>query len=135
VKPSDRKPASPKTAETGKAGERLAVRALKRAGYRVLATNWRTRGGEIDIVAEQNGTIVFVEVKTRRSDSFAAPELAVNSKKRRKLARAAWRFLERNSATERDCRFDIVSILNEPESGRPKVEIIPNAFQVDIWHH
>lgn len=135
MKPSDRKPASPKTAETGKAGERLAVRALKRAGYRVLATNWRTRGGEIDIVAEQNGTIVFVEVKTRRSDSFAAPELAVNSKKRRKLARAAWRFLERNSATERDCRFDIVSILNEPESGRPKVEIIPNAFQVDIWHH
>ena len=135
MKPSDRKPAAPKTAETGKAGERLAVRALKRAGYRVLATNWRTRGGEIDIVAEQNGTIVFVEVKTRRSDSFAAPELAVNSKKRRKLARAAWRFLERNSATERDCRFDIVSILNEPESGRPKVEIIPNAFQVDIWHH
>lgn len=135
MKKSDRKPASPRTAETGKAGERLAVRALKRAGYRVLATNWRTRGGEIDVVAEQNGTIVFVEVKTRRSDSFAAPELAVDSKKRRKLARAAWRFLERNSATERECRFDIVSILNEPEAGRPKVEIIPNAFQVDIWHH
>jgi putative endonuclease len=135
VKRSDRKPASPKTAETGKGGERLAVRALKRAGYRVLATNWRARGGELDIVAEQGGTIVFVEVKTRSSDSFAPPELAVNSSKRRKIARAAWRFLERNAATDRDCRFDIVSIVNEPQGRRPKVEIIPNAFQVDIWHH
>ena len=135
MKRTDRKTASSETAAIGKAGERLAVRALKRAGYRVLATNWRARGGEIDIVAEQEGTIVFAEVKTRSSDSFAAPELAVDSSKRRKLARAAWRFLERNSATDRDCRFDIVSIVNEPQSRRPKVEIIPNAFQVDIWHH
>ena len=101
----------------------------------MLATNFRARGGEIDIVADHNGTIVFVEVKTRSSDSFAAPELSVDSRKRRKLARAAWRFLERNSATERDCRFDMVSIVSEPETGRPKVEIIPNAFEVDIWHH
>lgn len=132
---SDRKLASARTATTGRAGERLAVRALKRAGYRVLARNWRTRGGEIDIIAEQNGTIVFVEVKTRCSDSFAQPELAVDSRKRRKIARAAWRFLERNSATERDCRFDIVSIVRKPGAGRPKVEIIPDAFQVDIWYH
>jgi len=135
VKRSNSKPASSKTAETGRAGERLAVQALKRAGYRVLATNFRARGGELDIVGEQDGTIVFIEVKTRRSDSFASPELAVNSSKRRKIARAAWRFLERNSATDRDCRFDIVSIVNEPQGRRPKVEIIPNAFQVDIWHH
>ncbi len=100
----------------------------------MLARNFRARGGEIDVVAEHKGTIVFVEVKTRRSDSFASPELSVNSRKRRKLARAAWYFLEINSLTERDCRFDIVSIVTEQESGRPKIEIISDAFQVDIWH-
>ncbi|MCK5558621.1 MAG: YraN family protein [Candidatus Hydrogenedentes bacterium] len=129
-----RKNSSLRTSEIGKAGEKLAVRALRRAGYRVLTRNFRARGGEIDVVADHRGTIVFVEVKTRRSDSFASPELSVNSRKRRNLARAAWYFLELNSLTERDCRFDIVSIVNEPQSGRPKVEIIPNAFEVDIWH-
>jgi len=129
-----RKSSSLTTSEVGKAGERRAVRTLRRAGYRVLARNFRARGGEIDVVAEHEGTIVFVEVKTRRSDSFASPELSVNARKRRKLARTAWYFLEINSLTERDCRFDIVSIVNEQESGRPKIEIIPDAFQVDIWH-
>lgn len=129
-----RRSSSLRTSEIGKAGEKLAVRVLSRAGYRVLARNFRARGGEIDIVADHRGTVVFVEVKTRRSDSFASPELSVNSRKRRHLARAAWYFLEVNSLTERDCRFDIVSIVNEGEKGRPKVEIIPDAFQVDLWH-
>ena len=108
---------------------------MKRAGYRMLATNFRARGGEIDIVAEQNGTIVFVEVKTRGSDSFASPKLAVNRRKREKLVRAAWYFLKCNAATDRDCRFDVVSIVSGTQSRRPTIEIIPNAFQVDIWHH
>jgi putative endonuclease len=128
---TQRKP-HPSTIETGKAGEKLALRALKRAGYRVLATNFRARGGEIDIVADHYGTIVFVEVKTRSSDAFAPPVLAVNRSKREKLARTAWYFLKCNSATDRDCRFDVVSIVIGPESRRPEIEIIPNAFQVDI---
>ena len=124
--------AHPSTIETGKAGEKLALKALKRAGYRVLATNFRARGGEIDIVAEHNGTIAFVEVKTRSSDAFAPPVLAVNRSKREKLARTAWYFLKCNSATDKDCRFDVVSIVIGHQSRRPKIEIIPNAFQVDI---
>lgn len=124
-----------KTNDIGKAGEKLAVRALRRAGYKVLARNFRARGGEIDIVAEHEGTIAFVEVKTRRTDSFAPPELAVNSKKRRNLARAAWQFLKLNSLTEKDCRFDIVSIISGPQTGHPEIEIMPDAFQVDIWRH
>jgi putative endonuclease len=107
---------------------------LKRAGYKLLARNVRAGGCEIDIVAEHSGAIVFVEVKTRRSDSFAPPELAVNRKKQMHLARAAWCFLNQNSLTDRDCRFDVVSIVNNPHARRPKIEIIPNAFQVDIWH-
>ena len=126
-----RKP-PPKTIETGRAGEKLAVRALKRAGYQVLATNFRARGGEIDVVAEHNGTLVFVEVKTRASDSFASPVLAVNYGKREKLVRAAWYFLKSHSATSRDCRFDVVSIVTGGQNRRPKIEIIPDAFQVDI---
>jgi len=126
-----RKP-PPKTIETGKTGEKLALRALRRAGYRVLATNFRARGGEIDIVADHNGTIVFVEVKTRSSDAFALPALAVNRSKREKLARTAWYFLKCNSATDRNCRFDVVSIVLGHGRQRPKIEIIPNAFQVDM---
>ncbi len=122
----------PRTIDTGKAGEKLALRALKRAGYRVIATNFRARGGEIDIVAEHDSTIVFVEVKTRSSDAFAPPALAVNRSKREKLFRTAWYFLKSNSATDRDCRFDVVSIVTGHQRRRPKIEIIPNAFQVDM---
>lgn len=95
----------------GRDGERLAVDYLKRKGYRIIEENYRTRRGEIDIICEQRGSIVFVEVKTRKSLSFGRPEEAVDSRKRKKMAEIAVNFLnERNLNGKVDCRFDVVAI-------------------------
>jgi putative endonuclease len=91
----------------------LAHRFLQSCGYRILARNWRTRSGsaEVDIIALDGETIVFVEVKTRATDFFGAPEDAVDTTKRRHLMRAASEFLRVMDKDPIHSRFDIVSIL------------------------
>jgi len=95
----------------GKEGERAAAEYLRRKGYRVIEENYRTRRGEIDIICEQTGSIIFVEVKTRKSLSFGHPEEAVDSRKRKKMAEIALDYLtEKNLNGKVDCRFDVVAI-------------------------
>lgn len=109
----------------GQLGEALACRALVRRGYAILATRYRTRSGELDIVAEHRGTLVFVEVKTRRSRRFGTAGEAVTRAKRRRLARMAEEFLTRSGLGGRPCRFDVVTV----DWGPPGVvEIYPGAF-------
>lgn len=113
-------------------GEDVACRALRRAGYAVLARRFRTRNGEIDIVARDRGTVVFVEVKTRRSRAFGLPVEAVTARKQAKIVLMASEYLARRGWVDLPCRFDIVSV-TVARDGRPTVEIIRGAFEATAW--
>jgi putative endonuclease len=94
----------------GDAGERLAAERLRQAGYRVRALNYRCRVGEIDIVAEEGGDIVFVEVKTRRGEAYGLPEEAVTVAKQRKVIAAAQTYLEAQHCADASWRVDVVAV-------------------------
>jgi putative endonuclease len=113
--------------QTGLLGEERAVRALRRRGYRILSRNFRCRYGEVDVVAEEGGTVVFVEVKTRRSDTYGLPALAVTRGKRRRMIRAALHYLVANRMEDRMVRFDVVAVRWSPAGWR--TDILPGAFQ------
>ena len=111
----------------GKRGEDLAHRYLQSQGHVVVARNYRTRGGtaEIDLVTEDAGTLVFVEVKTRGTDRFGAPEEAVDTEKRRRIVRGASHYLVHTDQNGEHVRFDIVTVLF---GERERVEHIRDAF-------
>lgn len=96
----------------GRAGEIKAAEFLKKKGYKILATNYKTHLGEIDIIALDKSTTVFIEVKTRSSDAFGAPSEAVNVKKQEKYFRVATEYLRKEGKTEMESRFDVVEIEN-----------------------
>jgi putative endonuclease len=91
-------------------GEDLAVDELERLGYAVLARRYRTRHGEIDIVARDGETIVFVEVKVKERAEFGSAAEAVTLRKQRRVISMAVDYLARNRLTSRPCRFDVVAI-------------------------
>lgn len=111
----------------GKFGEDLACRELERRGYVILERRYRRRGGEIDIIARDGQTTVFVEVKAREGHEFGEASEAVTAIKRGRMTTLALDFLARRRLTERPCRFDVVSIHMENEL--PIVEIYQNAFE------
>ncbi|MDP8263616.1 MAG: YraN family protein [Candidatus Ancaeobacter aquaticus] len=94
----------------GKAGEDIAERYLKKNGYSVREKNFRSHFGEIDIVAEEAGTIVFVEVKTRTSDAYGDGTESITISKIRTITRTAQLYLSAYKCTNRDCRFDVIAI-------------------------
>ena len=106
----------------GAAGEVLAARFLRGKGYTILASNYRCRQGEIDIIAADKRYIVFVEVKTRRSDSLYAPREAVTVQKQRRLLQTAAVYL-RHHETALQPRFDVVEVVTHPEN-RMQIEEI-----------
>lgn len=110
----------------GKKGEQLAQRYLEERGYAILARNYRTRRGEIDIIAEDDETLVFVEVKTRQNALFGSPFEAVTARKQRQLIRAALDYLVRQEQAERSLRFDVVAVTMD--GGTPHFELLKNAF-------
>lgn len=110
----------------GKTGEDLACRELKRRGYAIIARRYRRRSGELDIVAREGNTMVFVEVKARDGRMFGEPWEAVTKLKRRRMIRMAMEYLTRHHLLECPCRFDVVSI--HYETTGPSVEIYQNAF-------
>jgi putative endonuclease len=110
----------------GQEGEELAVRHLKRMGYRIVCRNYRCPFGEIDIIARHRGVLVFVEVKSRSTETFGSPKLAVTPAKQRKLSRVAWHYLEQHKLTEASARFDVVAI--KGMQGSTHLEVIENAF-------
>jgi putative endonuclease len=107
-------------------GEDLACRELQRRGYEILERRYRTRFGEIDIVAREGGYTVFVEVKTREGDEFGDGAEAVTQWKQRRVAQMAIDYMARNGLYERPCRFDVVVV--NMSSGTSNVEIYPHAF-------
>jgi putative endonuclease len=114
--------------EFGKDGENIAVRELERRGYEILARRYRTRHGEIDVVADDAGTVVFVEVKARATDEFGTAAEAVTAHKQRRLASMATDYLARNRLTDRPCRFDVVAIDGVGEAMR--ITVFQGAFGV-----
>lgn len=110
-------------------GEKLARKHLKRQGYRILDKNYRTILGEIDIIAEDNHTLVFVEVKTRRDHSCGHPLEAVTPAKCRQISKVALFYLAENKMENRDARFDVVAVSLGTE-GKPEIELVQNAFDL-----
>lgn len=94
----------------GTIGEQAACTALEADGYRILDRNFRVRGGELDIVAAKDGTLVFCEVKTRTSAMYGLPEEAVTASKRRRIRRLALEYLQRTGARAVQLRFDVISV-------------------------
>jgi putative endonuclease len=113
----------------GDEGERLAARYLRRLGYKILARRYRTAMGEIDLIARDGTCIVFVEVKTRRSDIAGQPHEAVDAYKQAQLARLALAFLKRYRLLEKPARFDVVSIVWEGVGAEPQIVHYRNAFE------
>ncbi len=112
----------------GKEGENRAARFLSEQGYKILERNYSTRSGELDLIALHQGVVVFVEVKTRTSDAFGAPELAVTPQKQRRMVKAALGYIKLKKLHQVPCRFDIVAISAGAEK---EVELIQNAFEMD----
>lgn len=114
----------------GKLGEDLAVELLERQAYAILARRYRTRYGEIDIVAEDGETVVFVEVKARVDAEFGTAAEAVTPWKQRQLSRMAADYLVRVGVGGRPCRFDVVAIMFDREP--PSIELFRNAFDATV---
>jgi putative endonuclease len=114
--------------ELGKKGEEMALRFLKKNGYRIYARNYVCKMGEVDIIAKEKDTLVFIEVKTRTSTVFGPPQLAVNSAKQMQLSKVALYFLKEKGLEDVKARFDVVAILLGP--GGPEIELIRDAFDV-----
>ena len=122
-------PPRPRGTHRGDPGEDLACAHLRAAGLRVLARNYRCRAGEIDVVAEDHGTVVFVEVKERGGDSHGQAVEAVTAAKRRKVVRAARLYAARHGLSDSPTRFDVVAI-DWGQDG-PRVRHFPGAFDSD----
>ncbi|PYR50854.1 MAG: YraN family protein [Acidobacteria bacterium] len=112
----------------GRIGEDLACGELERRGYAILARRYRRRAGELDIVARDGRTVVFVEVKTREGLEFGAGVEAVTSMKRRRMMRVAQDFVVRHHLGDCPCRFDVVSIDMGAGCREPAIEVFQNAF-------
>lgn len=111
----------------GNNGEELACKYLINKGYKIIRRNFHFgRYGEIDIISEFNNTLIFIEVKYRKSLTFGSPVCAISVAKQKSLRKSAEGYLYVNKITDKDCRFDLIAI--DASSGTPKIEHIENAM-------
>lgn len=111
----------------GRSGESMAVAHLRQNGYRMVSANYRAKTGEVDIIAEEGGALVFVEVKMRRQKAYGPPQAAVDKRKQKKIARTAQHYLATTRQPNRRARFDVLAIT--VTDGQPHFRIIKNAFE------
>ena len=109
----------------GDSGEQIALLFLENHGYKIINKNWRFKHKEVDIIAQKDGKVIFIEVKTRSNPYFEPPSQAVTIKKQRLLIEAANQYLIQNQI-DMESRFDVVSVIIQ--NGNEEVEIIENAF-------
>ena len=117
-----------KQQQFGKKSENLAVWYLKKNGYKIIEQNYRTPLGEIDIIAKEKKTIVFVEVKSRQSIRYGNPKWAVTPKKQRKISMVALQYLKSTRQMDARARFDVVAVTSNRD--QPQIEIVKNAFEL-----
>jgi len=114
--------------ELGREGEAVAGALLAGKGFRIVARNFRVRGGEVDLICLDGDTVVFVEVKTRGPGSLGRPDQAVTPAKQARLVRAAAAFLSGRDWWDRPCRFDVVAVV--VRDGVPAADHLSDAFGV-----
>jgi putative endonuclease len=117
--------------DLGKWGEEQAAAFLRKQGLKILARNYRTPVGEIDIVARNRNELVFVEVKTRRGAEFGLPQEAVGMRKQQQIVRTAQWYLQREKVGKLQPRFDVVAILCQSDKVA-KIQHLPNAFELSV---
>ena len=111
----------------GSRGEEIAANHLRRSGYTILQRNVKSRFGEIDIVANHGDVLCFVEVKTRRNESFGDGAMAVTRSKQKQIEKASVDFARKHGLLDADCRFDVVAVTLPPQ-GEPTIEVFEGAF-------
>ena len=112
----------------GRSGEEAAGRFLKEKGYKILKRNYKSKLGEIDIIALDKDTLCFIEVKARNSLRFGEPCEAVSCFKQRQISKAALMYLKEHGRLDKKSRFDVVSVTYSGDS--PKFDLIQNAFEL-----
>jgi putative endonuclease len=117
--------------DTGRRAEALAADWLERSGFRILARNWRRPEGELDLVAEHDGTCVFVEVRSRTGEESGDPLETLTARKRARVIRAARLYLDSGAPLAAAYRFDVVGVTFSTDGGEPVVVHIPDAFDLN----
>lgn len=112
----------------GRSAEIAAAAELGRRGYRIVASNYRCRHGEIDLIAQEGDSLVFVEVRCKRTGEFGSPAESITAAKRRKLIATAQHYLNEQAAEDVNCRFDVVEV--RPVRGKLTAEVIRDAFSL-----
>jgi len=112
----------------GKLGENYAFERLKKMGYRILHQNYRCPIGELDMIAEQDGSLVFIEVRTKSSNRYGTPDESITRKKQEKLRQIAMVYLSNQRLYGKTCRFDVVCVEVDREGKCEKIEVIKQAF-------
>ena len=115
--------------EFGKAAENAAAKFLKAQGYKILERNYKNKFGEIDIIAQLEGVICFLEVKARHSLYLGVPQEAVSIWKQRQICRVAVYYLKSNNLLERPARFDVLALLYV--NSQPEITLIKDAFELN----
>lgn len=110
----------------GTGGEKLAEKFLTEKGFKLIEKNYHFGKGEIDLIFDDNGILVFVEVKARRTDTYGEPEDSITPKKRKQIRRIAAGYLWEKQIENVECRFDVIAI--KWEDDKPQIKYIPNAF-------
>ena len=113
--------------ETGKLGEKLARKLLQKKGYHILETNFRCRAGEIDIVAQKEDCLVFVEVRTKSSGDFGTPEESITAGKKERLVASALHYIDSHHDLPPSWRIDVVAIEMDNKGKSKRTELIENA--------
>ena len=116
--------------ESGKIGEKLAVSYLQGEGYKIIERNYRTKLGEIDIIADYKDCTCFVEVRAKNNPMFGLPEETILKKKQLQISKTALAYIKKFKLEDKSCRFDVVCI-EGVDSLRPQVKLIKNAFDLD----
>lgn len=120
---------STRSIELGKSGEGEALKFLKQKGYKILKRNYKSKLGEVDIIAKDKNCICFIEVKTRASLEKGLPQEAITKNKQHQITKAALSYLRENNLWDSPARFDVVSILKD--DSQYKIELIQNAFDLE----
>ncbi len=115
--------------QIGRIGEELALEHIKKQGYAIREQNYRSRFGEIDLIAQQGKRIVFIEVKTRRSLKFGIPQAAVTPTKQQQISKVALDYLQTHGLLDVPCRFDVIAIFLSSRCELIKLHQIENAFE------
>ena len=113
----------------GQLAENLAEDMLRKKGYRIVEKNLRLAGGELDLIAEDHGTLVFIEVKARRGDQFGGAPYAISTRKKRQIIKLALCYLSKYGLTNKRCRFDAILVV-ENQGHSPHITHIEQAFEV-----